>query len=131
MPAEALQFLGSLAAILALAGLAYWLKLGPSPKFGNEDAVRAAAAEAVDGFKASLIAIDREQGKALACDDAGRVMLLRGHGTHFAARLLSPMASARMDGDELIIDTAEKRFGSARLAIDDPQAWVQRIEAIG
>ena len=35
------------------------------------------------------------------------------------------------DDGAIVVDTAERRYGAARLAIADPQAWVKRIEAIG
>ena len=130
LPPALLQFLGSLAAILALAGLAWWMKLGPEPRLADEDAARAAADEAVSGFVPVHIGLDREGRGALMRDAAGRVLLLRPHGVHFAGRLLTTIASATIEGDTLVVDTAEKRFGSARLVLDDPSAWVQAIEAI-
>lgn len=130
LPPALLQFLGSLAAILALAGLAWWLKLGPAPRLADEDAARAAADEAVSGFIPTDIGLDREGRGALMRDAEGRVLLLRPHGVHFAARLLTPLASATIEGDALVIDTAEKRYGAARLVLDNPSAWVQAIEAI-
>ena len=130
MPAELVQFLGSLAAILALAALACWLKLGPEPILENEDAARHAAMQALDGFEPQDVALDHAGKAALLQDDAGRILLLRPHGTHFAGRLLTSHAEATLDGDRLVIDTAERRFGSARLRIADPHAWVRRIDAI-
>ena len=130
MQGQALQFLGSLAAILVLAALAWRMGLGPAPHLASEEEARSAAAEAIDGFDPSEIALDREGRAALLCDAAGRVLLLRGHGSHFAGRLLTPAASAHLEGDSLLVDTAERRFGTARLAIAQPHAWVRRIEAI-
>ena len=130
MDPQLLQFLGSLAAILVLAGIAWGLKLGPERKLESEDEARRAAGEAVDGFDAIDLSLDREGRGALLADAEGHVLLLRPHGTHFAGRILTPAASATIEGDTLIIDTAEKRYGAARLALDDAPAWVQRIKAI-
>ena len=130
LPPALLQFLGSLAAILALAGLAWWMKLGPEPRLADEDAARAAADEAVSGFIPAAIGLDRDGRGALMRDAEGRVLLLRPHGVHFAGRMLTPLASATIDGDALLVDTAEKRYGAARLVLGDPSAWVQAIEAI-
>jgi len=124
------QFLGSLAAILLLAGLAWWLKLGPERRLSSEEEARRAAAEAADGFEAKDLALDAEGRAALLRDVQGRIMLLRPHGTHFAARILTPAATARIESDTLIVDTSERRYGSATLRIAEPQAWVKRIEAI-
>lgn len=130
MQDQLLQFLGSLAAILLLAGVAWWLKLGPERRLNNEDEARRAAAEAADGFEAKDLALDAEGRAALLRDAGGRIMLLRPHGTHFAARILTPAATARIESDTLVVDTAERRYGGAALRIAEPQAWVKRIEAI-
>lgn len=130
MSGQLIQFVGSLAAILALAGLAWWLKLGPEGHISNERQAREAAQEAVDGFAPEHMAIDREGRGALLSDAAGQVLLLRPHGTHFAARVLTPAAKVRLVDQYLEVDTSEKRFGSVKLDIDDAPAWVQRIEAI-
>ncbi|WP_291179035.1 hypothetical protein [Erythrobacter sp.] len=130
LPPALLQFLGSLVAILALAGLAYWLKLGPAPRLDSEDAARLAADEAVSGYEPVAIGLDREGRGAVMRDAAGRVLLLRRHGVHFAGRLLTPAARARAKGEALVIDTAEKRYGVARLLLDDPASWAKAIEAL-
>ena len=130
MPPALAQFLGSLVAILALAGVAYWLKLGPTPRLTDEAEARRAADEAISGFIPVEIALDRTGAGALMRDARGRILLLRAHGTHFAGRILTSAAQARVEGDMLVIDTAERRYGNARLAIDDAPAWVQAIEAI-
>lgn len=130
MQDQLLQFLGSLAAILLLAGLAWWLKLGPERSLSSDEDARRAAAEAVDSFEAVNLALDAEGRAALLRDTGGRIMLLRPHGTHFAGRILTPAATARIESDTLIVDTSERRFGRAALRIGEPQAWVKRIEAI-
>lgn len=130
IPPALLQFLASLLAIFALAGLAYWLKLGPSPRLADEDAARLAADEAVSGFIPVAIGLDREGRGAVLRDVSGRVLLLRPHGVHFAGRLLTAAARVHRDDGALVIDTAEKRYGSVRLMLDEPSAWVQAIEAI-
>lgn len=130
LPPALIQFLSSLVAILALAGLARWLKLGPEPRLSDEVAARAAADEAVSGFAPIAIALDREGRGALLRDANGRVLLLRPHGVHFAGRVLTGMARTRVEEDTLIIDTGERRYGSARLLLDDAAAWAQTIEAL-
>ncbi len=60
VPPALLQFLGSLVAILALAGLAYWLKLGPAPQLTDETAARRAADYAVSGYEPVAIGLDRD-----------------------------------------------------------------------
>lgn len=129
-PPALLQFLGSLVAILALAGIAWWLKLGPERRLLDEQAARVAAGEAVDGFAPVATALDEQGRGALLRDAANRILLLRPHGTHFAGRLLTSAATARLEDDTLVVDTAEKRYGAATLRIDDAAAWMRAIERI-
>ena len=130
MPDQLVQFLGSLAAILVLAAIARGFRLGPAPALKDESEARRAADEAVDGFAPLEIALDAQGRGAVLSDEQGRILLLRPHGTHFAGRLLTSRAAAHVEGESLVVDTAERRFGAARLDIANPQAWVQRIEAI-
>ena len=85
---------------------------------------------AVSGFEPVAIGLDSEGRGALLRDAGGRILLLRPHGSHFAGRLLSDRADARIEDDALFVDTAEKRYGSARLALADASAWMQAIKAI-
>lgn len=130
LPPALLQFTGSLAAILALAGLAWWLKLGPAPRLADVESAHAAADQAVSGFEPVAISLDHEGHGAIMRDAAGRILLLRPHGGHFAGRILTGQALARVEDRTLIIDTAERRYGAARLQVDDAAAWVQAIEAL-
>ena len=100
------------------------------PSLSSENEARIAADEAVSGFEPVSIALDRDGRGGLLRDAAGRVLLLRPHGVHFAGRLLTPLACASIEGDRIVIDTAENRFGSAHFAVDDPSAWVRAIEAL-
>lgn len=130
IPPALLQFAGSLAAIAALAALAWWLKLGPARRLENEADARREASEAADDFEPVEIALDREGRAALLRDAAGRILLLRQHGTHFAGRVLTPAAKARIEAGALLVDTAEKRYGQVRLELEDPSAWLAHIESI-
>ena len=130
MDPQVLQFLGSLAAILVLGGIAWGLKLGPEPSLRDEDDARHAAREAIDGFEPVHLSLDLDGRGALLQDARGNILLLRPHGTHFAGRILTTAAAAVLDGEVLRIDTAEKRFGMTYFRIADAPAWVQRIEAI-
>lgn len=130
IPPALLQFIGSLAAIVALAALAWWLKLGPPRRLGSEEDARREASDAVDGFEPAEVALDREGRAALLRDTAGQVLLLRQHGTHFAGRILTRAAQARIETGALVVDTAEMRYGGVRLELEDPSAWIQHIESI-
>lgn len=130
LPPALIQFVGSLVAILLLAGIARWLKLGPEPRLADDEAARIAADEAVSGFEPIAIGRDRDGRGAVMRDAAGRVLLLRPHGGHFAGRLLARDAQVRREGDTLEIDPGERRYGTVRLVLDDPKAWVAAIEAV-
>lgn len=134
IPPELMQFIGSLVAILALAGLAALLRLGRPPRLDSEAAVRRAAAEAVDGFVPVEIARDAEGRAALARDGDGRILLIKLHGNRFAGRILCPAASAReMAGDEpgaIEVDCGEGPFGKVVLAIERPGAWAKAINGL-
>ena len=132
IPPVLLQFLGSLAAIAFLAWLARRLGLGGQPSLHDRAEVGTAAAEAVDGFEARDISMDSE-GRAAICRDAGgRIMLMRPHGGHIAARVLGPAAKARAEGDRLVVHCGERTFGPVSLHLPDEErdAWVSRIEAL-
>lgn len=129
-----LLFLGSLLAILALAGLAHWLKLGRAPRLETQAEARAAAAEAVDDFEPVRVDLDRHGNGALLQDGAGRVLLLKPHGNFFAGRLLTGKSRVERWADQgctdLHIVSGETRYGSVSLSLDDPDHWVESVERL-
>jgi len=134
LPPLVLQTAGSLAAILALAGLAGWMKLGGSPALDNEAAVRRAAGEVEDGFTPVTIAVAQDGLAALASDTGGRIMVIKRHGNRFAGRVLGAGARAAIWRDPgrpaLEVDCGEARFGKVFIDLPDPQAWADAINAL-
>lgn len=130
----AVQTAISLAAILALAGLAWWMRLGGDSRLDSEEGVRRAAAEVEDGFVALAMARDAEGAGALARDAAGRIMLIKRHGNRFAGRVLGPAATARLEDSpgefNIVVDPGEPRFGKVFLTIPEPQAWVAAVDEL-
>jgi hypothetical protein len=130
-----IQTASSLVAILALAGLAWWMKLGGAPRLDSDGAVRRAAGEVEDGFTPVATTCDAEGAAALARDAAGRIMVIRRHGNRFAGRILGPRASVRRDdrpGEyNLVVDPGEPRFGRVFLALSDAETWVAAINRLG
>jgi hypothetical protein len=118
---QALQLGGSLVAILLLAWLARRLQLGGDVRIRDEAHARQLAKEALHGFDATDIAIDRAGIGALLKDANGRQMILRRHGAHFVGRLLDAAIEARLDQGFLTIATGERSFGSITLNLG-PQA---------
>jgi hypothetical protein len=130
IPPLLLQTAGSLAAILALAGLAWGLKLGGEALLGDDERVRQAAGEVEDGFSPIAIARDTAGRAALARDAAGRIMVIKRHGNRFAGRVLGPGAAAWVAGGQLEVVPGEARFGTVFLTIHDAEAWADAINEI-
>lgn len=127
-----IQTAGSLVAILALAGLAWWMKLGGNPALDSDAAVRRAAGEVEDGFAPVATAHDGKA--ALARDAQGRIMVIKRHGNRFAGRVLGPGARTEILPDPgiamLVVDSGEVRFGKVFLALDDAQTWADAINRV-
>jgi hypothetical protein len=134
LPPLVLQTAGSLVAILALAGLARWMKLGGDPVLADEDAVRRAAGEVEDGFTPVTIARDKNGLAAVARDAAGRIMVIQRHGNRFAGRVLGQRAKATLNIDLgetlLVVQPGETLYGDVYLAVDDPRAWADAINRL-
>lgn len=130
--AQLLQPAVSLLAILALAWLAHGLRLGEDVRIRSEDHARQLASEAVCGFDAADLALDRAGIGALLRDTSGRVMLIKRHGAHFAARLLDTHANARLDRNFLTIGSGDKTFGQVTLDLGDKaQIWAGSLRRLG
>ena len=127
-----IQTAGSLAAILALTGLAWWMKLGGAPALDSEAEVRRAAGEVEDGF--DPVAADFDGKAAIARDAQGRIMVIKRHGNRFAGRVLGPQARAGVWQDPghsaLKVDSGERRFGTVFLDITAPETWADAINAV-
>ncbi len=134
VPPLILQTAGSLIAILALAGLALWLKLGGTPLLDGHETVRRAAQEVDDGFEAVESACDANGNAALARDAAGQIMVIKRHGDRFAGRVLGPGARSRLREDlgetALEVDPGEVRFGKVVLDLSDREAWADAINRV-
>lgn len=134
LPPLVLQTAGSLVAILALAGLAWWMRLGGAPVLADDEAVRRAAGEVEDGFAPVTIAVAQDGLAALASDTGGRIMVIKRHGNRFAGRVLGPGAHARLWRDRgetaLEVDCGEARFGKVFLDIPDAEAWADAINRV-
>lgn len=132
MIAQALQFGGSLGAIVLLAGFARWLGLGGDPRLHDPGEAQRLAEEVLDGFEAHEVVLDRAGVGALLRDPAGRVMLLRRHGARWAGRLLDSDARVQTDRTFMTIATGEKSFGPITLDLgDQAQSWSSSLQRIG
>lgn len=125
-----MQTAGSLLAILALAGLAWWMKLGGAPLLDSAEAVKRAAGEVEDGFTPVATACDATGTTALARDATDRIMVIKRHGNRFAGRVLGPGAAAWVAEGQIEVVPGEARFGTVFLIISDAEAWADAINAI-
>lgn len=130
--AKGMQVLGSLAAILVLAWLARRMKLGGDPRITSPEQALALADEAICGFSADAVVVDRAGIGALVRDAANRVLLIRQHGSHFAARELTSHAGVRLDGRFITITTDDRRFGTITLDLgEQAQVWAASLRRLG
>ena len=128
---ELIKLFASLFAIIALAGLAHLLRLGSDVRIRNRDHAARLAGEAVYGFTATEIALDRAGIGALLKDAQGRQMLLRRHGAMWVGRLLDRSVEARLDREFLTIGTDEARFGKVTLHLGEAaQVWAAGLRRL-
>lgn len=130
--AQLLLVLASLVAIMVLTWLARRMGLGGDPRIQHADEARALAEDAICGFDAQDVVVDRAGFGALARDALGRVLLIRQHGSHFATRQLTSHAGVRLDGRFLMIATDDKRFGTVTLDLgEQAQVWAASLRRLG
>ena len=116
-----LRFAASLAAIVILAGLAWWLGLGRSERaIGSADAAMRVAEQALAAFVATGALVASDGAAAIVAGSGGRLALVKRHGARVAVREVTLAAIADGAGGATI-DSGERRFGRVTLAgIDRP-----------
>ena len=131
MTAVLVQTGASLAAVLFVAWLVGKLGLGADPRI--EDAAHAIrlAEEAEAGFCGTDVARDRAGFAAIVRNAEGRMMLVRAHGNHFAARPVDRAMMARLDKDFLTLTPSERTFGAVTLQLGkEAGVWAARMREI-
>lgn len=108
-----LQLGGSLAAILALAAIARWLKLGES-RIADDATARRFAEDALVGFVAGP-ALVAANGEAAVVAGNGALAVVKRHGAQVAVRRLIPPLALRDAAEGVTIHTGERMFGSVTL----------------
>jgi hypothetical protein len=128
---EIAKLAGFIVAILSLAGFARWLGLGHDLRLRDAAHAKELANEAVYGFVATDLALDKAGIGALLRDAQGRQMLLRRHGAMWAGRLLDQNVEARLDREFLTIGTGEKTFGAVTLHLGEAaQVWAAGLRRV-
>ncbi len=104
---------GSLVAVLALAGIAAWLKLGGDPL--DEDGALEAAGDMLPGFVPEAVLLGDDGEAALVRGREGRVAVVKRHGAQFAVRELLPGFDPGSAKADAIIVTGDRMFGDVML----------------
>jgi len=118
----------SLVAVLFVAWLVGRMGLGADPRI--EDAAHAIrlAEEAEAGFRGVEVGRDRAGFAAIVRNAEGRMLLVRAHGNHFAARPVDASVIGRLDKDFLTLTLPEKTFGAVTLHLGkDAGMWASRM----
>lgn len=102
---------GSLAAVLALAGIVGTLKLRRTHRITAPEEAAEAADAALTGFVTAGAVVGADGAAALAVDADGRVAVCRRHGARIAVREVAWNA-IRATPDGMVVDTGERRFGA-------------------
>jgi hypothetical protein len=110
---QIVQLVGSVIAILALAGFARMLKLGES-KIKNEDDARRFAEEALAGFEGGHALVSGDGGAALVAG-RGAIAVLKRHGAQVAVRRLVPPLRVYEAVEGATVQTGERLFGAVTL----------------
>jgi len=126
--AELIQLGLSLVAVFFVAWLVGKIGLGADPRIVDADHAIRLAEEAEAGFRGTDVARDRAGFAAIVKNDEGRMMLVRAHGNHYAARPVDASVEGRLDKDFLTLTTPEKTFGAVTLQLGkDAGMWASRM----
>ncbi|MGP1351784.1 MAG: hypothetical protein ACTS1Z_00535 [Parasphingopyxis sp.] len=121
--------IGSLAAVFALAAIAWLLGMGRTPRIADTAQAERLARDAHSGFVPEGAAVSRDGKAALVAGRDGDFVLLREHGANIAARVFRRAPDARRDDGVLTVATGEKLFGDLRLDLGEADAarWSERL----
>jgi len=126
--AELIQLGGSVVAVLFVVWLVGKMGLGADPRIADDAHAIRLAEEAEAGFGGIEVARDRAGFAAIVRNAAGRQLLVRAHGNHFAARPLDTNVMGRLDKDFLTLTMPERTFGSVTLHLGkDAGMWASRM----
>jgi len=125
---DLIQLGASLVAVLFVAWLVKKMGLGADPRITDADHAIRLAEEAEAGFKGVEVARDRAGFAAIVRNAGGRMMLVRAHGNHFAARPVDAATVGRLDKDFLTLTMPERTFGAVTLQLGkDAGMWASRM----
>ena len=129
--ADIIQLGASLVAVFFVAWLVRKLGLGADPRIEDAEHAIRLAEEAEAGFRGTDVARDRAGFAAIVRNAEGRMMLVRAHGNHFAARPVDRQMMARLDKDFLTLTPPERTFGAVTLQLGkEAGVWAARMREI-
>ena len=129
--AALIQLGASLVAVLFIAWLVGKVGLGSDPRIADAAHAIRLAEEAEAGFNGVDVARDRAGFAAIVQNAEGRMMLVRAHGNHFAARPVDEQMVARLDKDFLTLAPSERTFGAVTLNLGkDAGVWAARMRSL-
>ncbi|HVJ00321.1 MAG TPA: hypothetical protein VM657_14785 [Sphingomonas sp.] len=105
-----LFLVGSLVAVLGLAGIARLLKLGGDGKVEDAGAAATAAEDALAGFRAEGAIVSEDDRAAIVAGAEGRVAVVKSHGANLAVREVK-WSAVRSTYEGIEVETGDRRFG--------------------
>ena len=129
---DAIQLGLSLVAVLFVAWLVRKMGLGADPRIADDAQAIRLAEEAEAGFRGIEVGRDRAGFAAIVRNAEGRMLLVRAHGNHFAARPVDASVIGRLDKEFLTLTMPEKTFGAVTLQLGkDAGMWASRMRDLG
>lgn len=104
---------GSLVAVMALAGIAAWLKLGGEPL--DEAAALDAAGDMLPGFVPEAVLLGSDGAAALVRGVEGRVAVVKVHGAQPAVREITRPIGLGITSDGIVVHSGDRMFGDVVL----------------
>ena len=129
--AELIQLGLSLVAVFFVAWLVGKIGLGADPRIADDAHAIRLAEEAEAGFNGTEVARGGAGFAAIVRNAEGRMMLVRAHGNHFAARPVDAATVGRLDKDFLTLTMPEKTFGAVTLQLGkEAGMWASRMREL-
>ncbi|SNS82710.1 hypothetical protein [Sphingopyxis indica] len=126
-----IQLVASLVAVLFIAWLVGRMGLGADPRIADDAHAIRLADEAETGFGGVEVARDRAGFAAIVRNAEGRMLLIRAHGNHFAARPVDAGVEGRLDKDFLTLRMPERTFGAVTLHLGkEAGVWASRMREV-
>lgn len=126
-----IQLGASLVAVLFIAWLVGRMGLGADPRIADDAHAIRLADEAEAGFSGVEVARDRAGFAAIVRNAGGRMLLIRAHGNHFAARPVDARVEGRLDKDFLTLTMPERTFGAVTLHLGkEAGVWAARMRNV-